>query len=197
MCIGECWHHLHACCLQVNTKAGKWGIFILAFTTTLREGLEAVVFIAGVSASLPVSSIPIPAVVGIIMGITVGVILYYTWVQRASRLHSVKCILYCPNHMVKSLLTVLFNSGCFYILHIYTAHLSMRYGLHASDDMSVHLGHMAFGLMSRGKKITDIAWFIYIMTGFLFLIAAGELLAGVPHAAVLAQHAFLQYLIQL
>lgn len=69
--------HLHACCLQANTKAGKWGIFILAFTTTVREGLEAVVFIAGVSASLPVSSIPIPAVVGIIMGVTVGVLLYY------------------------------------------------------------------------------------------------------------------------
>ena len=27
----------------------------------------------------------------------------------------------------------------------------------------------------RGKKITDIAWFIYLMTGFLLLIAAGEL----------------------
>ena len=62
----------------MNTKAGKWGIFILALTTTLREGLEAVVFIAGVSAGLPVSSIPIPAVVGIIMGIAVGMILYYT-----------------------------------------------------------------------------------------------------------------------
>lgn len=85
-----------------NTKAGKWGIFILAFTTTIREGLEAVVFIAGVSASLPVSSIPIPAVVGIIMGVTVGVLLYY-----------------------------------------------------------------------GGKTISDISWFIYIMTGFLFLIAAG------------------------
>ena len=75
------WHHSasHLCMLlQVNTKAGKWGIFILAFTTTIREGLEAVVFIAGVSASLPISSIPIPAVVGIIMGITVGVVLYYT-----------------------------------------------------------------------------------------------------------------------
>lgn len=66
------------CCVaQVNTKKGKWGIFILAFTTTLREGLEAVVFIAGVSAGLPVSSIPIPAVVGIIMGIIVGVVLYW------------------------------------------------------------------------------------------------------------------------
>lgn len=72
--------HLKACLgiLQVNTKAGKWGIFILAFTTTLREGMEAVVFIAGVSAGLPVSSIPIPAVVGIIMGIAVGMLLYYT-----------------------------------------------------------------------------------------------------------------------
>ena len=62
----------------MNAKAGHWGIFILAFTTTLREGLEAVIFIAGVSAGLDVSSIPIPAVVGIIMGLAVGFILYFT-----------------------------------------------------------------------------------------------------------------------
>lgn len=86
----------------LNTKSGKWGIWVLAFTTTLREGLEAVVFIAGVSAGLPVSSIPIPAVIGIIMGLSVGFILYWT-----------------------------------------------------------------------GKKVSDIAWFMYGMTGFLFLIAAG------------------------
>ncbi|KAA6417637.1 MAG: iron permease FTR1 [Trebouxia sp. A1-2] len=87
---------------KLNAKSGKWGIWVLAFTTTLREGLEAVVFIAGVSAGLPVSSIPFPAVIGIIMGLTVGFILYWT-----------------------------------------------------------------------GKKISDIAWFMYGMTGFLFLIAAG------------------------
>ena len=38
-------------------------------------------------------------------------------------------------------------------------------------------------VVCRGKKITDIAWFIYIMTGFLFLIAAGKLLAAALHAA--------------
>lgn len=86
----------------MSTKTGKWGIWVLAFTTTLREGLEAVVFIAGVSAGLPVSSIPIPAVIGVIMGLSIGFILYWT-----------------------------------------------------------------------GKKISDIAWFMYGMTGFLFFIAAG------------------------
>ncbi len=64
--------------MQLNAQPGKWGIWVLAFTTTLREGLEAVVFIAGVSAGLPVSSIPIPAVIGIIMGLSVGFILYWT-----------------------------------------------------------------------------------------------------------------------
>lgn len=64
--------------MQLNAKSGKWGIWVLAFTTTLREGLEAVVFIAGVSAGLPVSSIPIPAVIGIIMGLSIGFILYWT-----------------------------------------------------------------------------------------------------------------------
>ena len=48
-----------------------------------------------------------------------------------------------------------------------------------------HVAHMAL-VVCRGKKITDIAWFIYIMTGFLFLIAAGESLAVVLHTASLA-----------
>jgi len=30
------------------------------------------------------------------------------------------------------------------------------------------------GLLCRGKKVSDIAWFMYGMTGFLFLIAAGQ-----------------------
>ena len=71
-------YHTCSSVTQMSTKTGKWGIWVLAFTTTLREGLEAVVFIAGVSAGLPVSSIPIPAVIGVIMGLSIGFILYWT-----------------------------------------------------------------------------------------------------------------------
>jgi high-affinity iron transporter len=67
--------------MQGGREYGWWQIFLMAFTTTLREGLESVVFLAGVSAGVDPRSIPIAGIVGIILGIIVGVILYYTWVS--------------------------------------------------------------------------------------------------------------------
>ena len=55
-----------------------------------------------------------------------------------------------------------------------------------------HVAHMAL-VVCRGKKITDIAWFIYIMTGFLFLIAAGESLAVLHTASLASATSFLMF----
>lgn len=54
----------------------RYVMFVLPFVTVLREGVEAIVFVAGVSFAAPASSIPIPAIVGIIVGVLIGVILY-------------------------------------------------------------------------------------------------------------------------
>ncbi len=56
--------------------AEKYCMFYLPFITVLREGLEAVVFVAGVSFSAPASSVPLPVVIGLIAGIFVGWLLY-------------------------------------------------------------------------------------------------------------------------
>jgi high-affinity iron transporter len=56
--------------------AEKYAMFILPFVTVLREGLEAVVFIAGVSFSAPASSVPLPVVIGLIAGSFVGYLIY-------------------------------------------------------------------------------------------------------------------------
>jgi len=70
-------------------KSGKWALFLLPFITVLREGLEAVVFVGGVSLgyllclclvliwsqvslNLDAASIPIPVVVGLLAGGVVG-----------------------------------------------------------------------------------------------------------------------------
>lgn len=50
----------------------------MAFLNTLREGLESVVFLTGVSAGTDPRSIPLAGIVGIILGIIVGIALYYT-----------------------------------------------------------------------------------------------------------------------
>lgn len=55
----------------------RYVMFVLPFVTVLREGVEAIVFLAGVSFAAPASSIPIPAVVGIIVGALVGIFLYH------------------------------------------------------------------------------------------------------------------------
>jgi len=54
----------------------KYAMFILPFITVLREGLEAVVFIGGVSLGLPATSFPIPVVVGIAGGSLVSFLIY-------------------------------------------------------------------------------------------------------------------------
>jgi high-affinity iron transporter len=56
--------------------AEKYAMFILPFITVLREGIEAIVFLAGVSFSAPATSIPLPVVCGLIAGIIVGYLIY-------------------------------------------------------------------------------------------------------------------------
>ncbi|KAF8490611.1 iron permease FTR1 [Gautieria morchelliformis] len=59
-----------------STVTGKWALFILPFITLLREGMEAVVFVGGVSLGQSATSIPIAAIVGITCGVVVGYIIY-------------------------------------------------------------------------------------------------------------------------
>lgn len=54
----------------------KYALFMLPFITVLREGLEAVVFIGGVSLNLPATSFPLPVVTGIGCGCLVGYFIY-------------------------------------------------------------------------------------------------------------------------
>jgi len=64
-----------------GAKTGRWVLFILPLITVLREGIEAVVFVGGVSLGQSATSIPIAAIVGIICGLACGLIIY----QFASR----------------------------------------------------------------------------------------------------------------
>ncbi|KAF9788533.1 iron permease FTR1 [Thelephora terrestris] len=59
-----------------RTKAGKWALLVLPLITVLREGVEAVVFVGGVSLAQPATSIPLAAIVGIICGIIIGYFIY-------------------------------------------------------------------------------------------------------------------------
>ena len=51
---------------------------LLAGSATLREGVEAVLFLTGVSQGEGVKSLIIPGIVGLILGILVGVVIFYS-----------------------------------------------------------------------------------------------------------------------
>lgn len=66
--------------LPVKGKLKRWtekyAMFILPFVTVLREGIEAVLFIAGVSLSAPATSFPLAVICGLGAGALVGYLIY-------------------------------------------------------------------------------------------------------------------------
>ncbi|KAH3916801.1 hypothetical protein HBI56_050320 [Parastagonospora nodorum] len=66
--------------LPVKGKLKMWGekyaMFILPFVTVLREGIEAVLFIAGVGLGLPATSFPLAVLCGLGAGALVGYMIY-------------------------------------------------------------------------------------------------------------------------
>lgn len=73
--------------IETHKGQGSWGLrhlsrryalAVLPFITTLREGLEAVVFLGGIGANQPTSSFPLPALTAIALGAFIGWIMYRT-----------------------------------------------------------------------------------------------------------------------
>ncbi|KAI5783573.1 iron permease FTR1/Fip1/EfeU [Geopyxis carbonaria] len=60
----------------VSGFSKKYAMLLLPLITVLREGLEAVVFIGGVSLAEPASAFPLPTITGLIAGAMVGYIIY-------------------------------------------------------------------------------------------------------------------------
>ncbi|KAI0347220.1 iron permease FTR1 [Trametopsis cervina] len=69
--------------VDAGAKSGKWVLFILPLITVLREGMEAVVFVGGVSLGQPATSIPLATIVGLICGLVCG-FLIYTFASRTT-----------------------------------------------------------------------------------------------------------------
>jgi len=60
----------------ISNWTRRYVMFILPFITTMREGVEAVVFVGGVSLSLPATAFPLPVVCGLITGLLIGYFIY-------------------------------------------------------------------------------------------------------------------------
>lgn len=81
---------------KISYLTKKYCMFILPFITCLREGLEAVVFVGGVGLTSPASSFPLPVICGLIAGIAVGTILYFSGSTVSLQIFLIisTCILY-------------------------------------------------------------------------------------------------------
>lgn len=60
----------------VSGFSKRYAMFLLPLITVLREGLEAVIFIGGISVAEPASAFPLPTIIGLIAGAMVGYIIY-------------------------------------------------------------------------------------------------------------------------
>ncbi|SCU85040.1 LANO_0C03180g1_1 [Lachancea nothofagi CBS 11611] len=84
---------------KIGHLSRRYAMFLLPFITVLREGLEAVVFVAGAGITTQGSSAtayPLPVFVGLFAGVAVGAILYYGTSQSSMQFFLVAstCILY-------------------------------------------------------------------------------------------------------
>jgi len=61
---------------RVKAWSEKYAMFVLPFITVLREGIEAVLFIAGVGLGLPATSFPLAVLCGLGAGALVGYLIY-------------------------------------------------------------------------------------------------------------------------
>lgn len=61
---------------RFKTWCERYAMFLLPFVTIMREGLEAMVFIGGVSLGLKASSIPLAAICGLVGGSLIGYFVY-------------------------------------------------------------------------------------------------------------------------
>lgn len=61
---------------RISRWTHKYAMFFLPFITVLRESLEAIVFVGGVSLSSPATAFPLPTITGLLAGIGIGWIIY-------------------------------------------------------------------------------------------------------------------------
>ncbi|KAH8648646.1 iron transporter [Xylariales sp. PMI_506] len=95
---------------RIKSWSKKHVMFILPFVTVLREGLEAVVYIGGVSLGLPATSYPLAVICGLAAGCLIGFLLY-----RGGNTASLQIFLIISTCFLYLIAAGLFSKACWYI----------------------------------------------------------------------------------
>lgn len=81
--------------LDRTTKTSNYVLFLLPFITVLREGLESVVFVAGLALGSDPSTIPGAVLLGVLSGLGVGLTIWM-WGTHSSTQYSSVDHLFSP-----------------------------------------------------------------------------------------------------
>ncbi|PVI00039.1 iron permease FTR1 [Periconia macrospinosa] len=95
---------------RVKLWLEKYSMFILPFVTVLREGIEAVLFIAGVGLGLPATSFPLAVLCGLGAGTLVGYLIY-----RCGTTTSLQLFLVISTCFLYLVAAGLFSKGVWYL----------------------------------------------------------------------------------
>ena len=63
---------------QNAAKRHKWSVMGTAFMATLREGIESVIFLTGVSGGQGIKSVILPGIIGLVLGLLTGFVIFWT-----------------------------------------------------------------------------------------------------------------------
>lgn len=102
--------HVHFSKTILGEWSRKYVMFFLPFITTLREGVEAVVFVGGVSLGLPATAFPLPVVCGLIAGLTVGYLIY-----RGGNAMSIQIFLIASTSVLYLIAAGMFSKAIWYL----------------------------------------------------------------------------------
>lgn len=105
---------------RLKRWAEKYAMFLLPFVTVLREGLEAVVYIGGVSLGYPATAFPLAVVCGLLAGSFIGYLIYrYGSALNVSPV-SADCLQWwpgpVPSHLPRGLNLLLVSRRCWPVL---------------------------------------------------------------------------------
>lgn len=148
--------------MVMNPKTfGRWGrkysMLLLTFVTVLREGVEAIVFIAGVSLGHPAYSYPLPVTLGLLCGCAVGYGIYLGGLRMPLKwfLVASTCFLYLIS-------AGLFSRSIWYLqMYVFSAQTGGDVGESGSGPGSYNIKQTVWHLDCCNPEMNNGGWGIF------------------------------------
>jgi len=157
--------------LERHERGNKWALILLPFTVVLREGVESIVFMAGIGFSNPASGLPIPVITGIITGFLIGYIIY-----KGSHKLSLKLFFGFTTVLLLFIAAGLFSTSIHELQEATGTHEQVIWELECCNPSTNHFWAIIktlFGWRNEATVGTTVGYFVYwLVVGLsaLFLV---------------------------